>query len=126
MIEPLNHENFILYCARHYNNEHCLDISEFHDDIKRIRYIKKLLTRYAISGDIKERLILNHLIILSNLFSPEHLCRILYLKLNKQFHMLKPFLILLEILPPKIYLNELIDFDIIGMDNNIVELLRKV
>lgn len=126
IIEPLNHDNFILYCARHYTNLQCSSIEEFHEDIKRIRYIKKLLTRYEKSGDCKERLVLNHLIILSNLFDPEHLNRILYLKLEKQFHILKPFLILLNILPEQIYLDRIINFDLIPIEPKIVEVLRKI
>jgi hypothetical protein len=81
------------------------------------------------SGDLKERLILNHIIILYNVFGAEHLPRILYLKMRKQFQYLKPFLVMLNIMPNKI-LNvgeeKIIDLDLIGLDPIIVEALRVI
>jgi hypothetical protein len=68
------------------------------EDIKRIKYIKKLVKRYVENGDLKERLILNHLTILYNVFGAEHLCRILYLKMKIQYSFIKPFLIMLNII----------------------------
>ena len=55
--------NFLLFCAKNYDNAQCHDTEEFYEDLRRIKYIKKLVTRYIITGDLKERLILNHLII---------------------------------------------------------------
>ena len=77
----------------------------------------------------KERLILNHIIILNNCFGPEALCKILYLKLKTQMKYIKPFLILLNILPDKIMNvgeEQVIDTDMIDMDSVIVSRLRKV
>lgn len=129
MHEKLNDDNFLIYAAKYYDNPQCQTTEEFIEDLKRIKYIKKLLTRYVESGELKDRLILNHLIILSNLFSSEHLCRILYLKMKNQFKYVKPFLILLNILPEKLYdiKNEnVIDTSLIPMDKRIIETLRKL
>jgi hypothetical protein len=125
----LTEENFILYCAATYINPQCQSTDEFHEDLKHIKYLKKLLTRYIEKGDLKERLILNHLMILNNLFGATHVVRILYLKLRPQFHCLKPFLVLLNILPEKIYNIEdemVVDTDLIAMDERIIKELRKI
>ena len=129
IFETLTDENFLLYCAKHYDNPQCHSTEEFMEDLKRIKYIKKLITRYIESGDLKERLILNHIIILYNVFGAEHLPRILYLKMRKQFHYLKPFLVMMNIMPNKIVnVNDekLIDLDLIGLDPTIVEALRVI
>ena len=62
MIEQLTESNFLLYAAKHYDNPQCMDIEEFQDDLKRINYIKKLLNKYKTTGELKERLIINHII----------------------------------------------------------------
>jgi len=129
MHEKLNDDNFLIYAAKHYDNPQCQTTEEFIEDLKRIKYIKKLLTRYTESGELKDRLILNHLIILSNLFSSDHLCRILYLKMKNQFSYVKPFLILLNVLPERLYdiRNEnVIDTSLIPMDERIIDILRKL
>lgn len=96
---PLTDENFILYCVKHYENPQCHSEKEFYEDLKHVKYIKKLFTRYDKTGILQERLILNHIIILNNIFGPEHSVRILFLKLNKYLCYLKPFLMILNILP---------------------------
>lgn len=128
MNEQLTDENFLLYCAKHYDNPHCHSTDEFIEDLKHIKYIKKLLTRYIENDDLNERLILNHVIILNNLFGSEHLCRILYLKMADHFCYIKPFLVLLNILPNRIHNvnNKTIDTDLIPMDDMIINKLRMV
>lgn len=129
MNEKLTDENFLIYAAKFYDNPHCLSTDEFLEDLKRIKYIKKLITRYIEGGELKERLILNHLIILNNLFGADHLCRILYLKMKMQFKYVKPFLILLNVLPSKIFNvkdDHIIDLDLIPMDEHIIQALREV
>ena len=99
------------------------------EDLKRIKYIKKLVTRYVESGDLKERLILNHITILSNVFGADHLSRILYLKMKPQYKYIKPFLVLLNIMPGRllnIKTEKLIDTDTIPMDETIIKQLRKL
>jgi hypothetical protein len=127
--DELNNKNFLLYCAKHYDNPQCEDTEEFLEDLQRVKYIKKLITRYVESGDLKERLILNHLIILNNIFGPVHLSKILYLKCKDQMKYIKPFLILLSILPEILYnVNKeaVIFTDTIPMDENTINILRKV
>ena len=129
MNEKLTDNNFLLFCAQHYDNSRYVSTEEFVEDLNRIKYIKKLITRYVESGDLKERLILNHIIILNNCFGPEALCKILYLKLNSQMKYIKPFLILLNLLPEKIYNvadEVVVDTNLIDMDQFIVNKLRKV
>jgi len=127
--EHLTDENFLIYCARYYDNPQCHSTEEFLEDIKRIKYIKKLVTRYVENGDLKERLILNHLIILHNVFGAENLCRILYLKMKPQYTYIKPFLVMLNIMPERltnIKDEKIIDTNLIPMDDNIVKVLRAV
>ena len=127
--DRLTDENFLLFCAHYYDNSKYTSTEEFVEDLNRIKYIKKLITRYIEGDELKERLILNHIIVLNNCFGAEILCKIIYLKLNAQLRFIKPFLVLLNILPDKIYnVNDevVIDTNLIEMDQNIVNLLRKV
>jgi hypothetical protein len=129
MNEKLTDKNFLLFCASHYDNARYVSTEDFIEDLSRIKYIKKLITRYVESGELKERLILNHIIILNNCFGPEALCKILYLKLKPQMRYIKPFLILLNILPETIMYvgdEEIVYTDSIEMDELIVASLRKV
>ena len=80
MHDKLTDDNFLIYCAKHYDNPQCHSTEEFIEDLKRIKYIKKLITKYIESDELRERLIMNHLIVLNNVFGAEHLSKILYLK----------------------------------------------
>jgi len=129
MVDPdvLTNSNFFLYCAKVYDNPHCLSSEEFLNDIRRIKHIKKLLTRYEKTGEFKTRLILNHIIILINVFGPEPTCKILFLKMGRYLKYVKPFLILLNIIPPVIHDIEKkgpIYTDDIPMDQYVIEQLR--
>jgi hypothetical protein len=129
MNEYLTDKNFLLFCAHHYDNAQYASTEDFIEDLNRIKYIKKLVTRYIENGDLKERLILNHIIVLNNCFGPEALCKILYLKLNTQMKYVKPFLVLLNIIPDLIYNvgdEKVVDTNLIEMDELIVAKLRKV
>ena len=99
----LTEENFLMFSMREYNNMQCTDIEEFHDDLKKIKYIKRLFNIYKNDGQLKERLILNHLIVFYNVFPAYAGTRILFYKIEEQFWpMLKTFLIFLERMPDKI------------------------
>jgi hypothetical protein len=103
IFDDLNEENYSMYTMREYNNLQCTDIEEFYDDLKKIKYIKRLFNIYKNNGQLKERLILNHLIIFYNVFSVESGTRILFYKIEKEFWpMLKTFLIFLDRMPDKI------------------------
>ncbi len=124
----LTEENFLLYAAKHYDNPNCMDVNEFYDDLKRIKYIKRLLNKYKETGDLKERLILNHLITLYNVFGPTPTTRMLFQKLDGYYDCLKPFLIILNFMPDKVIninSKDIINSDI-PLDEVIVEVLRKI
>jgi hypothetical protein len=102
-IEKLSEETFLMYAIKAYNNPQCLTLSEFHEDLKRIKYIKRLINRYLETGTIKERLILNHLVVLFNIFGPEHGARILFFKIEPKYYPeLKTFLVFLNMMPERI------------------------
>lgn len=95
----LNDGNFLIYAAKHYDRPHILQ-SEFEDDLRRIKYVKRLLRKYRQTGDCKERLILNHIIILSNVFGVEAAVNMLFFKVDKEdYAVLKTFLLFLNYLP---------------------------
>lgn len=96
MFENLNDDNFMLFAAKYYENAHCTDLLEFHDDLKRIRYIKRLFKKYEQTGELKDRLVFNHLIVLYNTFEHRAMTRMLCYKLNDQLKYLKPFLLYLN------------------------------
>jgi len=103
VFDDLNKDNFILYAMKFYENPQCLSEQDFHDDLKIIKYLKRLLNRYHLGGELKERLILNHLITLGNVFPVEVLSRILFLKISQKYWTyLKTFLIHLEYMPIQI------------------------
>lgn len=130
MHEPLTKDTFLLYCSTNYDGRHCATMDDFDDDLNRIKYIKKLITRYLNEGELKERLILNHIIILNNVFGAHAASRILYFKLSDQFNIIKPFLVQIGILPTHYYNigeeGNIIDTDLISMDANVVNTLRDI
>ena len=81
--EDLNEGNYLLYAMKEYNNIQCTDTEEFYDDLKKIKYIKRLFNIYINDGKLKERLILNHLIIFFNVFSVQAGTRILFFNPGK-------------------------------------------
>jgi hypothetical protein len=129
MNDKLTDANFLLYCASKYDNVQYASWEDFIEDLNRIKYIKKLITRYIEYGELKERLILNHIIVLNNCFGPEACSKILYFKLKDQMKYIKPFLILLNIMPETLYNvgdEFVVDTDLIEMDQKIVDKLRNV
>lgn len=99
MINDLNENNFLLYAMKAYDKPNAI-ISEFEEDLKRIKYIKRLIRRYRVTGELKERLILNHIIILSNVFGVEATVRMLFYKLDiADYAILKTFLLFLNYMP---------------------------
>lgn len=125
MYESIDDSNFLVFAAKYYENT-CYDTAEFLDDLKRFKYLKRLFVKYEESDELKERLILNHLIILYNVFN-DAATPMLFLKLKGYYHLLKPFLILLGRLPNKVLIgSELIHTTDIKMDLNIVDTLRKI
>jgi hypothetical protein len=126
MIEILNKDNFILYCMKHYDNPQCTSVREFEEDLNRFLYLQKLLTRYINNKDeLRERLILNHLIVLFNLFNDATI-NILFYKLDKEYwNILITFLIYLNRMPDVLPQYGIIASDFI-LDDYIVSNLRKI
>ena len=85
IFDELNEENFTLFAIRHYDNPQCTSTEEFYEDIRRFRYLKRLLKRYHKTGELRERLILNHLIILSNVFGVSNAIRMLQYKIDDEY-----------------------------------------
>ena len=129
IFDDLNEKNFLLYAMKEYNNPQCTEVEEFNDDLKKIKYIKRLLNQYVSEGVLKERLLLNHIIVFYNVFPPAAATRILFFKIEEKFWpMLKPFLFYLKLMPEdkiesimgrEIRTNEII------MDQGVVDSLRK-
>ena len=116
----LTNKNFNLYAAKNYHKPNCIDEEEFFEDLKRFKYIKRLLNRYYAGGDLSERLILNHLIVLLNVFGNESTVEMLAIKIKlEHWSTLKPFLI---------YLRALKNDEITGipMDKFTIERLREI
>jgi hypothetical protein len=128
MFENLNDENFLIYALKFYDTPNCI-MSEFENDMSRIQYIKRLMTKYFMSGEIKERLLLNHIVIVCNVFGPEAATRILFYKLDETYYpLLKTFLIYLNIMPEVVrgIRGQDIISSNINLDTRVVECLRKL
>lgn len=99
MFDNLNDDNFLMFAMKAYDSPNCI-MSEFEEDLKRIKYVKRLIKRYKTTGELKERLILNHLIILSNVFGTKNSVRMLFYKIDEEdYDILKTFLLFLEYMP---------------------------
>lgn len=129
MIDKIDDSNFVIYAAKHYDNPQCFDTIEFYEDISRFKYIKRLFNRYEDTGELKERLIINHLVVLYNVFGNEA-TRLLFFKLDGYHHLLKPFIVLLGHMPDVVHgigiENRTIVSSDIKMDESVVEVLRKI
>ena len=127
--DDLNEKNFLLYAMKHYDNPQCVEVEEFYDDLKKIKYIKRLFNQYLLDKVLRERLLLNHLIVFYNVFKPRAATRILFFKLETKFwSMLKTFLIYLSFMPEikieSINGSEILVSDI-PLDQGIINRLRK-
>ena len=120
VFNELTEDNLFLYAAKHYDNPTFSDIDDFYEDLKRFKYIKRLVNRYLDHDDLAERLILNHLIVVFNSFGIEAGLNILKLKLDERhWPVIKPFLIFLNYIK-----ND--DLTEISMDKTVIERLRKI
>jgi hypothetical protein len=128
MFDDLNEDNFMMYAMKCYESPNCV-MSEFEGDIKRTKYLKRLFRRYKVTKILKERLILNHIILLNNVFGPEVTSRILFYRIDeKDYDVLKTFLLYLGIMPDMIWgINgKNIRSADISVDMNIAEILRNI
>ena len=122
----LTESTFLLFASKHYDNPQCADISEFEEDLKRFQYLRKLFGRYRQDDDLKERLILNHLIIIYNVFGPEA-TNMLFMKLHEFHDCLKPFVEYLNFMPRIIQYDDVVlSKDNIVSDDSITEKLKGI
>lgn len=125
----LNDGNFLIYAAKCYDRPHILQ-SEFEDDLNRLKYIKRLMRKYRQTGDFKERLVLNHVIILSNVFGVEATVNMLFFKCDEEdYPLLKTILLFLNYMPSqfKVTFNKYtIRQEEILVDLDIAEKLRSI
>ena len=129
MIDVVNEDNFVVYAAKHYNNPQCYDTEEFLDDLKRFKYIKRLFNKFEVGGELKERLILNHILILYNVFG-DATTQMLFVKLKDHYTLLKPFLVLINRMPDTVRgvfeLGNVIYSCDIAMNTEVIDALRKI
>ena len=113
LFDELNNDNFELFAAKHYDNPACLEAQDFYDDVAKFKYVVRLLRRYRESGNIQERLVLNHIITIYNVFKIPAATRMLFYKVDKDlWPALKTFLVYLNYLPEKSYQDINIDLNI--------------
>lgn len=121
----LNDDNFLLYAMNHYDNPQCHSIDEFEDDVKRFLYVKKLFSRYRNSDELRERLILNHIIVLCNVFG-DHVTNMLFFKIEKEdWPILTTFLVYLNRMPDIVEEHGIKTSDI-TLNPIVVSALRKI
>jgi hypothetical protein len=84
MFDKITNENVMMFALKHYDNPQCEGEKEFHDDMKRFKYIKRLLRKYTEHGILKERLLLNHIIVLNNVFGPDACSTLLFFKIEQE------------------------------------------
>jgi len=121
LFDDLRESNFELFAIRNYYNPRCVDADEFYEDLRRFKYIKRLITRYRDNGNPPVNLLLNHLVVIFNCFGIEPGLKMLEFKIPdaEDWQIIKPFLIYLQIIENTKYAS-------IPMDNNIVAELRKI
>jgi len=120
IFDELTEDNLFLYAAKHYYKPQFSDIEEFYEDLKRFKYIKRLVNRYIENDELAERLILNHLIVIFNSFGIEASLNMLELKLDdKHWPVIKPFLIFLKYIRNDQYTG-------IDMNQEVIERLREI
>ena len=120
VIDELTEDNLFLYAAKHYNNPQCSSTDEFYADLDRIKYIKRIINRYLETGELSDRLLLNHIIIFCNVFGIEIGVKMMAVKLDyKYWSVIKTILVFLKYIEP----TDLIGID---MDRNVIKVLREI
>lgn len=120
--DELNEDNYIMFAIKHYENPHAVTQEDFYEDMKRFKWIKRLLKRYQTTGILKSHLLINHFIILYNVFG-EATTPLLFFKIDRElWPVIKTFVVYLGRLPeyPKSTLHE------IPMDENCLKDLNKI
>ena len=124
--DDLTNDNILIYAVKAYDKPNCI-MSEFKEDMKRFNYLKRLFKRYRKVGELREQLVLNHLVVICNVFGPEVATRILFFKMSKDdFSALKTYLLFLSCMPDRIkgIKGQDIISSEISVDMKIAEILR--
>lgn len=128
IFNDLNSDNFLIYAMKCYEKPNTI-MSEFKEDMKRFNYLKRLFHKYRKNDEMREQLILNHLVVLCNVFGPEACVRMLFFKVScEDYSALKTYLLFLNIMPNVVYAirgNNIRSSDI-EVDMRIAEVLRKI
>ena len=120
LFDTLNDDNFLLYAAKNYYNPRCIDAEEFYEDLNRLTYIKRLVNRYNRGGDLSERLVLNHITIILNVFGIKPGIKMIEHKIGiNNWHIIKPFLVFINAIENNEYTG-------IVMDPEVIDKLRKI
>lgn len=121
MFEVINDDNFILYASKYYSNPQCSSIEEFYADLMRFKYIKRLVRRYLSGKALKERLIINHIIVLFNTFGVKPCIKMFLYKFKNEdeLSVIKPFLIYMNYMSAEELSN-------VKSDNFVIERLRRL
>lgn len=102
LFDDLTNENIMMYAVKVYDKPNCI-MSEFKEDMKRFNYLKRLFKRYRKMGELREQLVLNHLVVLNNVFGPEAATRLLFFKMSKDdYSALKTYLLFLSCMPDRV------------------------
>ena len=120
--DELNEDNYILFAIKYYDNPQAVTKEDFFEGLSRFKYIKKLLRRYVKSGELKTNLLINHFIIVFNVFNDAAI-PLLFFKIEKElWSSMKTFLLFLNRIPeyPKSFLNE------IPVDENCLKILQNL
>jgi hypothetical protein len=123
--EKLNESNFLLYAMHHYDNPQCHSLAEFEEDMKKFLYLKKLLSRYKNNGELRERLILNHIIVLYNIFGDATTKMLFYKIEESNWDALVTFLVYLNRMPETLPEYGIVLSDV-SLDEKIIATLRKI
>ena len=126
--DDLTNENIMIYAMKVYDKPNCI-MSEFKEDMKRFNYLKRLFRRYSKVGEMRERLVLNHLVVLYNVFGVEATTRLLFFKMSKSdYPALKTYLLFLSYMPDVVkgIKGQDILSSEISVDMVIAEILRKI
>jgi hypothetical protein len=116
----LTEDNFLIFAAQNYNNPHCESTEEFYDDLSRFKYLKRLFKRYKVNSDLQERLILNHIIVLYNVFGVKACNEMMFFRMEQEYwSYLKTFLLFLNFITDTTKVE-------VPIDENIAKVLRKI
>jgi len=129
LFDDLNEKNYLHFAMKYYDNRQCTSVEEFNEDLNKIKYVKRLFNRFLETGELRTNLILNHLIVIYNVFENEAATRMLFFRVEKKFYsILKPFLIFLGRLPEKVkgIDGENIQTNHIPLNETTIKELRKI